>query len=60
MFLVVRRGEYNTGTILAGTNAIAGALGSTLLPGDQILLGYTQMRYGVVNAAGDAVVIAKA
>lgn len=55
--LQIRRGFYNT-TILSGTDAIAAALGSTLLPGDTILYNISQMVYGTVNAAGNAVVLA--
>ncbi len=58
--LRVRRSFYDTGARITGTSAIATALGNgTLLPGDQILYGnVSQVLYGTVNAAGDAVVLA--
>ena len=66
--LRVRRRFYDIGMVLlptppgiiAGTHALATALGDgTLLPGDELMYGTTtQVRYGTVNAAGNAILLA--
>ncbi len=57
LFLRVRRGNYDTGTILSGTGAIAAALGSTILAGDELMEGNGQTRYGYANSNASAIVL---
>lgn len=63
----VRRKFYDIGLVLTPTPAgiikdggLAAALGDgTLLPGDEIMYGpVSQVRYGIVNAAGNDIILA--
>lgn len=57
LFLQVRRSQYFTGVYIAGTNAIAAALGSTILAGDELWEGNGQTRYGICNQAQNAIIL---
>ncbi len=56
LFLQVRRGGYFTGTYIAGTGAVQAAIGSSILPGDEVWEGNGQTRYCRISA-GSAIVL---
>ena len=57
LILLVRRGGYDTGVKIAGTHAIAAAIGSTILAGDELIESLGQGRYGICNPAGNAIIL---